>query len=803
MPYAAKDMPDHISALVMSLNTPAAICDASGRFVIYNSNFETHLAPSVPLVESTLPEVWDQDKKSDLTDFLNQIKSAENTPTGIVCSTLSLTPLGPPTNLLLSQAVAHIDDNPLLRFFLSQGDQGYWEYDARKDIFVVSDAWRVMRGIGTDEPIDGLNGDWLCDVHPDDTKMLAAAFGAQTRGEANTINVQYRQRHAKTGAWIWLMCRAIIVEQHENGVPIRIVGTDTNICDIKQGEADLAYLHSKVQLAIEASGIGIWEFDPVTSKVHWDDQLLKIYGLEQGQNDRPGDFWNKSIHPEDRAETVAYSEKCLRTNSDLVCDFRILRPDGEVRHLRTMARHTRHSDPQSKLVGVNIDVTADVLHTQELERARKQLEYDSKHDALTDLANRRLLNDTLKSLQKITDDAHEICVMHLDLDHFKSINDTLGHPAGDAVLVHVAESLRQIIGDGPLICRLGGDEFAVLFESAPSENMLEDLAARIITAFKQPVFHEGHPCSFGVSIGAATEKVRDAGNSNIFAKADAALYAAKEAGRSCFRVYCEPSHARTSARLRRHQDILDAIANDCIECWYQPQFDATSRSLVGAEALVRMRHPTLGVLEPNAFLELADESCLLPQLEERVLTCVLEDQSQWQAAGLNFPNVSVNISQGRLVDGSIVAQIKGEVKDHHKISLELLETSFLDEPSNATKLNLAALRDIGISITLDNFGSGHASIIALSSIKPDYIKIDRKLIEDIVWNIEAKAVLKAVVAIARAKKIGAVLEGIETPEQLASVKDIECDVLQGFALGRPQTAKMFTALIRRNFYKVA
>lgn len=497
-------------------------------------------------------------------------------------------------------------------------------------------------------------------------------FAAPVRDTAQSFNIQYRRRHVKTGDWIWLLFRATVVESAENGAPLRIVGTDTDISDIKKGEVELEQLNRKMQLAIGVSGIGIWEFDVATSKVHWDDRLLEIYGLEAGQNEKSGDFWERHLHPDDKAIAVAHADECARTKGDLLHDFRIVRPDGEIRHLRTMARYADLSATQTKLYGVNIDITADVMHAKELERARKQLEYDSRHDALTGLANRRYLDELMVALTDGADDARMICVMHLDLDHFKNINDTLGHGAGDAVLVHVAKTLKRLIGTAGMICRMGGDEFVVVFETPPSDADLERAADAIIAALRVPFMYQGSACNFGVSIGAAIGAARRTLEACVFAKADVALYAAKNAGKSCFRLYCDRSGSHATGFIKRRQDILDAIASGGIECWYQPQFDPQTLSLIGAEALVRLRNADLGVLQPADFLPLADEAGLLPQVEERVTDCVLRDQSRWSAAGLVFPRVSVNVSLGRLGDRSLIDQIGAGIKPHHNIALELL-----------------------------------------------------------------------------------------------------------------------------------
>lgn len=558
-----------------------------------------------------------------------------------------------------------------------------------------------------------------------------------------------------------------------------------------QNDDKLMQLNSKIKLAVDVAGIGTWEFDPKTSRVFWDDRMLAIYGLPAGENERCRTSWEQFIHPDDRKESVSYIQQCTAEKSDIKHDFRIIRPDGEVRHLRTLARFQRLSSSESRMIGVNIDVTEDVQRTQELERTRKTLEYDSKHDALTGLANRRLLDETFASVLP-EGGSREICALHMDLDHFKEINDRVGHSAGDAVLVHVAHTLRHILNNARVICRLGGDEFFALFAPAPPPEKIRAMAEQVISAFKAPYLYKGRACAFGISIGSATGRDPKV----ILTRSDIALYNAKNAGRACYHAFAERASA-DDGRYKRRQDLVDALSENRIECWYQPQFDAQTYQLAGAEALARLRTET-GVFAPEDFLPLAEETGLLASIEEFIFQRALEDQNQWAKAGLGYPTVSVNLSKHQLSDASLVARITEHIRPHHTLSLELLETAFLDDPDTLEHETIDKLRRLGISVELDDFGSGHASLVAMMSVAPDRIKIDQRLTRNIATHPKELEMLKALVAIARMQDIGVVLEGIESPEQLEATRDIKCDKLQGYALSPPISAEDFSNMLEDN-----
>lgn len=425
-------------------------------------------------------------------------------------------------------------EDPRLRFLMEHLELGVWDLDLERNRFEVSPVWRRLRGVPEDEEISQDCADWLADVHPLDREALQQKCGQQVDGDLDGFRHKFRYKH-RDGHWIWLLCQAKVMHRGPDGRALRIIGTDTDITE-RQGNEDVqAKLASKLQLAIEASGMGIWEFDPESARVHWDDRMLELYGLQGQRNKLPDDIWETFLHPDDYQSTLEYSQECQRTNSDFNRDYRIIDALGEVKHIRSLSRFVHAENGQGKLIGVNIDVTSDYERAEELERARRKLEHDSRHDALTGLANRRLLDETIAKLFDTVGPEDRYAVLHLDLDFFKQINDTLGHAAGDALLVHVALKLRRMLADQGLICRVGGDEFVVLFEQAPQRDALAKIAEELIEAFDMPMSYQDHTVVFGASIGCAIGSGKPNNHSEIFIQADTALYAAKSAGRSCFR----------------------------------------------------------------------------------------------------------------------------------------------------------------------------------------------------------------------------------------------------------------------------
>ena len=785
-------------AVLSALPQPTAVIDQHGNIVAHNDAFLALSDQAFPnpighaisqyLTPQNAARIDNQlkaGKKAD--DASNEDDNQEQ---------LHISSLPGPDLLHLCQVTnLKIPSISRLRFFMEHTDQGAWDFDTRTNTFVVSNAWRRMRGISLDEDINTEGHAWLADIHEDDREVLQNVFTAQTRGESQSIKIQYRRWHKKDEHWVWILCQARIMEVDEDCKPLRIVGTDTDISSVKQAETDLLQLTNKLQLAIEASGMGIWEFDPSNTKVHWDDRMLEIYGLDDGQNDRSDDIWGTFIHPDDVEDTLAYSDKCNRENLDFRRDYRIVRPDGEMRHIRSLARFVSSQDTRRKLIGVNIDITEDYMRAAELEKARRQLEYDSRHDALTGLANRRRLDKVTQDMYDTLGPYDRYAVLHLDLDHFKDINDTLGHGAGDSVLIRLTNRLSNIIKSDALVSRVGGDEFVVLFTKAPQEKYLIATCNTILTAFQEPIIVDGHSCIVGVSIGVAIGTGPPKNPSQVFIDADAALYAAKESGRSCYRIFDESVRFRAKHAADARQKLLDAMANDEITCHYQPQFDAKTLTINGAEALLRWECPNRGILLPEQFLPLAQEAGLMDRIDEQVFSRVIALQTQWHKQGIVYPTISLNISQQRLRDSEMMNQVRDLIKPHHAISFELLETAFMDKLADKTQMHVDTLKEMGIRIELDDFGSGHASIVAMQTIKPKRVKIDQRLVEPINTNPNQLLMLRSLTTVARLAGCEVVIEGIDTSVHLAAIRNVNCEVLQGHALKMPIPMAEFEQLI--------
>lgn len=672
-------------------------------------------------------------------------------------------------------------DNRWIMAVLS-ANQAVWDHDFERNEHYLSDAWRSLRGLTVDDDIPLSTEKWFTTIHENDVAHLEEEWRRIDDGETDIINYKFRQRH-KDGHWVWFLSRGRVVRRDADGLPARIVGTDTDITDIKTVELESQRMTQRLAVAMEAAGMGRWELNLETGEAYWDDHLLKILGIKDGQNIRPGKDWLQFVHPDDRDEVYPYLEHHLENRLDIERDYRILKTDGETIHIRALAKFTNNAEAGPCYYGVNFDITRDKRQAEELEKARALLEYESRHDALTKLANRRKLDEVFSEHVKNSDSG--VSVMHFDIDHFKQINDTLGHDAGDATLKHAADVLQRHIAGNALVSRVGGDEFVGLMLEAIDEQELQNIAEAIIREMAQPFYYGSQKCAISTSIGIATCTDCEFRDSSLFINADLALYEAKKAGRGRYRFYFPSMKEEARGRKKTFDALSAGFEKGEITCHYQPQFDAVTLELSGLEALVRWESEAFGLMMPHQFLGVAEDMGVLSQVDDLVLRRVLHDIENWKTAGINVPPISVNVSSSRLNDPAFADQLRAFDIPAGMLSFELLESAFLDTKNNVVGRNLGVVSELGINIEIDDFGSGHASIASLLAVSPKRLKIDRALVSPITTSERQRDLVKNIVGIGHMLGIKVVAEGVETAAHIKILQAMRCDFLQGFGLSRP------------------
>jgi diguanylate cyclase (GGDEF)-like protein len=422
----------------------------------------------------------------------------------------------------------------------------------------------------------------------------------------------------------------------------------------------------------------------------------------------------------------------------------------------------------------------------ERRRAEAEIVHLARHDALTGLANRSEFNAKLEEAsRRLKRNGGTITVMMVDLDKFKAVNDTLGHPAGDELLVEVGRRLQSTVRETDVLARLGGDEFAIIQEGGSGQREgATALARRIISAIAEPFDLNGHQSGVGVSIGIALAPEHGTESEALLKAADLALYDAKANGRNDFRIFqcemLEVAHAQKSAE----NELRTAIARDEFELHYQPVVDIKTELLCGVEALVRWRHPIRGLIAPDQFIPLAESTGLIVQLGEWVVRQACKDAALWPA----HVKVAVNISAVQFKKGNLFEVILRALLETglgpERLELEITETALL-ENQEAHLVTIRQLKNLGVSIALDDFGTGYSSVNYLTNFPFDKIKIDKSFTQGVLNRRDCKAVVASTLALAKGLGTVTTAEGIETEEQLRYMRQAGVDLAQGYLFGRP------------------
>ena len=438
--------------------------------------------------------------------------------------------------------------------------------------------------------------------------------------------------------------------------------------------------------------------------------------------------------------------------------------------------------------------------TERLEAANKQLRHLATHDALTSLPNRVLLDDRLnQAIVRAQRTAEQFAVCVLDLDRFKLINDSLGHRAGDELLKHVARRLRSAVAAADTVGRLGGDEFMLIIDQVGTRPEAERLARSLLEGLQAPTQVGGLEIQPSASIGIAFYPVDGKTIEMLYAHADAAMYCAKQRGGSSFECFRASMSLASEDRVRFEGDLHRAVKQPQFELYYQPKFKGGSRRIHGAEALIRWRHPERGLIMPDRFIALAEESGLIVPIGAWVLQQVCRQIREWRDLGLPVVRIAVNISAVQFRRADLVDTVRRALTDAdidpQCIEIELTETAVMSDPEESVEI-LERLSRMGIVVSVDDFGTGYSSMSYLRRFPIDKLKIDRSFITNIMTSADDAAIVQAIISLAHSLRLSVVAEGVESAEQLAYLQKQGCDQYQGFYFSRPVDASAFADMLR-------
>jgi diguanylate cyclase (GGDEF)-like protein/PAS domain S-box-containing protein len=489
--------------------------------------------------------------------------------------------------------------------------------------------------------------------------------------------------------------------------------------------------------------------------------------------------------PAERHQEVA---DYIRAGLETPYESEVIHSDGRRIPVEMVGKTLRVGDEASRL-GVLRDIT-------DRRRAEERIAYLAHHDVLTGLPNRTQLVERLDiTLALAKRHGNGVAILFLDLDHFKTVNDSLGHAAGDALLKEIATRIRALLREADVVARLGGDEFLIVLPDLESAGDAANVAGKLIAAISGPAMLEGRPVYVSPSIGISIYPRDGANADELVRAADAAMYSAKENGRGNYQFFA-PGLARAAHEaLIKEAKLREALLRGEFVLHYQPQMNVKDNKLIGIEALIRWRHPELGLLEPGEFVSFAEGRGLIIPIGQWVLAEACKQNRAWQAAGAPAVPVAVNVSAVQFRRGNLVAEV-GRILDEsgldgRYLELELTESVLMDQAQAIDTLD--GLRNLGVSLAIDDFGTGYSSMSYLKRYPIDKLKIDRSFVTDLLTDPDDVAITRAIINMGQALNLTLIAEGVEKKQQLSLLRDFGCDEYQGYLSSLPLPADEFAA----------
>ncbi len=628
-------------------------------------------------------------------------------------------------------------------------------------------------------------------THPEDRESDESNFRLLVEGELS-IQREEKRYIRKGGQVVWVSVSGAVVRDAD-GKPVRAIGIIQDITEQKNAEQALRFSERRFKFTMDAAELGVWDMNLSDRSMWRSKRFDQIFGYAQ-----PLPLWNADVFlehilPEDREAVDRNFQEALTGTRECNIECRIRRADGAVCWIWVRGRMLDNGDAgQKRMLGIVLDISR-----------HKQLEDDIKHmaqhDVLTDLPNRRLFQEIIAvEAAEAKRYGKKLAILFLDLDHFKNINDTLGHEAGDELLKEAAEKLRSTIRRSDTLARIGGDEFNVLLTDFSQVEDISDVVGKIADCFRTPFVIAGREVTVTASIGVSIYPDDSEEIDGLLRYADRAMYKAKEWGRNTHRFYNAMISAGSSERMKLEKMLRRSLARKEMVVYYQPRVSLDTRRMESAEALVRWRHPGLGILEPKDFIQTARDTGFIADIDAWVLKNVCEQLKAWSDAGLPTIRITVNVSSKGFHSPGFVGTVR-DVLAQTGVPASLLS---LEITENMAMSNLARsiaraneLMELGVHLSIDDFGAGNSLMLNLRKLSIDKLQIDKSFVQNITTDADDRAIINAVASMARSMSIGTVAEGVETKDQLELLREAGCQEIQGYLFSKPLPADAFEKLM--------
>jgi diguanylate cyclase (GGDEF)-like protein/PAS domain S-box-containing protein len=630
-------------------------------------------------------------------------------------------------------------------------------------------------------------------THPDDLAPDLELVNRLLQGECETYSLEKRFLHKK-GEFIW--CNLTVsLRKNDQGKPLHFIAIMEDITARKQVEQTLFEQQKLTQFILDSLPLNIYFKDENGRYLMLNEEAAKTVGMPKQDAVGKSDF---DLFSEQTAnEIVADDRYFLATHDNSLREITLSR-DGLERIVLSGKRKIQLENSPPKLLGFSLDIT---------ERKKNELraQYLATHDALTGLPNRSLLQDRLEHAIAL---AHRtgrmVAVLFFDLDRFKLINDSLGHKSGDELLQIMASRIKQVVRDGDTAARLGGDEFVVLLEDLEEDEEVTRVAEKILEKLRAPLVLNGQDLIISVSIGISVYPKDHQNAETLLKDADIAMYHAKAGGGNNFRFYDGEMNRLALHRLLTENRLRRALELEQLVLYFQPFIDLKTGRIVGMEVLMRWNHPAKGLVGPDQFMAVAQETGLIVSLSQKVLQEACRQYRRWQDKGLTGLQMAVNLSSQQLGPNKLVQIVRDILNETgmppSALKLEITESELMEDVERARE-TLQELSDMGVEIAIDDFGTGYSSLSYLKTLPIDMLKVDRSFVHDVATDEDDAAIVGATIGMAHHMGLKVIAEGVENSSQLEFLMRHHCDLGQGYYFSPPLSSGAMESLLlaRKSF----
>jgi len=704
---------------------------------------------------------------------------------------------------------------------------GLWDWNLQTNEVYYSASWKSMLGFDEHE-LENNFDTWSTMVHQDDKDLVLEKVQALLDDEINTFEVDIRMRHKK-GHYLFIRTRALQLTRDESNTPIRLIGTHADITKRKHAELldlrynkilkmiaqgdpasdiydEIAHIYEERHPGIRCSMLSLegnvlqHAGAPSLPKEYCD----KIHGLKNGPNIGScgtSTYTGKRVLVENietdskwknlKHEALPLGLRSCWSEPIISVTGKVLGAFGMYRNYPSLPNEAESNDLLSaaRLAGI-------VMEREHSQQRIKALAYT---DSLTGLSSRAHLFMMIENIIK-TSSRNKECfsLMYLDLDNFKSVNDSLGHDVGDYLLKKIASRIKEVSRNVDCIARLGGDEFCMVVKDISDTIGSAHIAQRVINVIAKKLSLSGRDFMPSCSVGIARYPEDGADLKSLVKAADTALYAAKDAGKGCYAFYDVELTRVAEYQFKVEQLLRESIENQSLKLVYQPQIDVKTGKVVGVEALSRWNHSELGEVAPNEFIKTAERIGMIKPLTEWVFTTACNQAVKWNKIGLPNIRMAINISPSHLFDKDFIPTLEKVISETEIVSnnleLELTESVVRDNKKGISVFN--PLKKLGVLLAIDDFGNGYSSLASLKNLSVDYLKIDKNFVDEMLQDNKTQLLIHSMIDMGHNLGYQIIAEGIETKEQFEKMKEFGCDIVQGYYFSKPDEADNIFEILR-------